>query len=90
MRGVPAAAAHGLRLVGWSARGFDGVTHRAAPRAVVARILRDLRPGGIVLLHEGRRGPAGERVNVQALESLLAALTERGWRGVIPEESRWR
>ena len=41
----PAAAAHGMRLVGWSARGFDGVTHRAEPRAVVGRILRDLRPG---------------------------------------------
>lgn len=85
----PVVAAHGLRLVGWSARGFDGVTHRAEPRAVVARILQTLRPGGIVLLHEGRRGPAGERINVQAMEFLLAALAERGWRGVVPGETQF-
>ena len=85
---VPAAQARGMRLIGWSARGFDGVTHRARPDVVVARILRDLQPGGIVLLHEGRRGPAGERVNVQAVERLLAALALRGWRGVVPDESR--
>ena len=88
---VPAAEHHGLRLVGWSARGFDGVASRAAePRAVVDRILRDLRPGGIVLLHEGRRGPAGQPVNVQALSLLLDALAARGWRGVIPSEMRCR
>ena len=87
---VPAARAHGLRVVGWSARGFDGVTHRAEPRAVVGRILRDLRPGGVVLLHEGRRGPSGERVNVRAMELLLAALAERGWRGIVPDETRLR
>ena len=87
---VPAAHAHGLRVVGWSARGFDGVTHRAEPRAVADRILRDLCPGGIALLHEGRRGPSGERVNVRAMELLLAALSERGWRGVVPDETRLR
>ena len=86
----PAAAAHGLRLVGWSARGFDGVSRRAEPRAVVERILHGLRPGGVVLLHEGRRGPAGERVNVQAMEFLLSALADRGWRGIVPDESRLR
>ena len=84
----PAAAAHGLRRVGWSARGFDGVAHRAEPRAVVDRILRGLRPGGIVLLHEGLRGAAGERVNVQAMRALLNALAARGWRGVVPDETR--
>ena len=86
----PAALVYGLRLVGWSARGFDGVTQRADPRAVVARILRDLRPGGVVLLHEGRCGPAGERVNVRAMELLLAALEQCGWRATIPDEGQLR
>ena len=86
----PVVAEHGMRLIGWSARGFDGVTRHAEPGAVVARILRDLQPGGIVLLHEGRRGAAGERVNVQAMERLLAALAERGWRGVVPGEERMK
>ena len=81
------AAACGLRLVGWSARGFDGVKGRAAdPAAVVRRIMDTLRPGGIALLHEGRRGAAGEAVNVRALELLLAELAARGWRGVVPDD----
>ena len=81
------AAAYGLRLVGWSARGFDGVTaHAADPAAVVRRLMDTLRPGGIALLHEGRRGLAGEAVNVVALDLLLAELTARGWRAVLPSD----
>ena len=79
----PAARAHGLRLIGWSARGFDGVSG-TTPAEVVRRILSNLRPGGIVLLHEGRRGPTGEAVNVQALRLLLAELRARRWRAVLP------
>ncbi len=82
-----AAAAQGLRLVGWSARGFDGMTARAAdPAAVVRRIMATLQPGGIALLHEGRRGRDGEAVNVCALELLLSELTARGWRAVLPPD----
>lgn len=81
-----AAARSGLRLVGWSARGFDGVrAHASDPAAVVRRIMDALQPGGIALLHEGRRGPAGEAVNVRAVAGLLAALDARGWRAVLPE-----
>ena len=86
-----AAARCGLRLVGWSARGFDGVDrHAADPAGVVARILVGLRPGAIILLHEGRRGPGGEAVNVQSAKQLLAALAERRWRAVVPDPARWR
>ncbi len=83
-----AAAHYGLCLVGWSARGFDGVTRRAKdPAAVVRQIMVTLRPGGIALLHEGRRGRDGETVNVRALELLLAELAPLGWRAVLPAES---
>ena len=83
-----AAAANGVRLVGWTARGFDGVNaHASDPAAVVRRIMETLRPGGIALLHEGRRGPTGEAVNVQAMQELLAELATRGWRAVVPSES---
>ena len=81
---VPRAAAiHGLRLVGWSARGFDGVS-TADPAEVVRLILRDLRPGGVVLLHEGRRNRRGEAINVQAMELLLPALRARDYRASLP------
>ena len=65
----PAVAAAGLRLVGWSARGFDGVVrHARDAEGVVARIVATLRPGGIALLHEGRRDAAGGALNVRPLE----------------------
>jgi peptidoglycan/xylan/chitin deacetylase (PgdA/CDA1 family) len=69
---------HGLVRVAWSARGFDGVA--CDPRTAVARIVRDLRPGAIVLLHEGiARGH-----NLAVLEGVLRALDERGLAAVLP------
>ncbi|RYZ74384.1 MAG: polysaccharide deacetylase family protein [Lysobacteraceae bacterium] len=71
---------HGLARVAWSARGFDGVAGQ--PDKVVARIVEDLRPGAIVLLHEG--APHGN--NLAIVEGVLRALDERGYRAVLPEE----
>ena len=87
---VPAAvAAAGLRLVGWSARGFDGVVrHARDAEGVAGRIAADLRPGGIALLHEGRRDATGDALNVRPLERLLAVLAQRDWRAVVPQEAR--
>lgn len=83
-----AAATFGLQIIGWSARGFDGVlAHAAEPATVVQRIMTTLRPGGIVLLHEGRRGPGGEAVNVRAMELLLDGLAARRWRAALPSDS---
>ena len=80
-------AARGLRLVGWSNRGLDTFRGVNAERAV-RRILRGLRPGGIILLHEGRQGRAGERVNVEAAKTLLNKLAARNWRVVIPDDAQ--
>ena len=85
----PAARLRGLRLVGWSTRGLD-TRPRTSAREVVARILRGLRPGGIVLLHEGRQNAAGERINVEALRLLLDELAERRWQAIVPDDSRLR
>ena len=80
-----------MRLIGWSARGFDGVDrHAAHPEAVVTRILDGLRPGAIILLHEGRRAPDGDAVNVRSMELLLKTLADRRWRAVLPDPSQWR
>jgi len=73
--------AHGLRRVAWSARGFDGVD--CEPGQTVARIERDLRPGAIVLLHEG----AAHGHNPEILRGVLAALEARGLRAELPEAS---
>lgn len=70
---------HGLARVAWCARGFDAVA--ADPAAVVARIERGLRPGAIVLLHEG----AAHGRNVDTLALLLRRLDALGYRTVLPE-----
>jgi peptidoglycan/xylan/chitin deacetylase (PgdA/CDA1 family) len=82
------AGALGLRMIGWSARGYDGIASRAQPEKVVERIGKDLRPGAIVLLHEGRFGPKGEALNARALKLLLAEIAQRGWRCVLPAEEQ--
>ncbi|MCH1910342.1 polysaccharide deacetylase family protein [Stenotrophomonas sp. Y6] len=70
---------HGLARVGWSARGFDGV--HCQPQTVVARIVRDLAPGAIVLLHEG----AAHGHNAAIVESVLQQLQMRGLPARLPE-----
>ena len=75
----PAAAAAGLRVVGWSAAGGDGCP--AAPTQIVSRLMAGVRPGAILLLHES----GGSRHRVLTLARLLARLTGEGWRCVLPE-----
>ena len=68
----------GLRHVGWSRRGFD-TRCGDAPR-VLGRITRHLRPGDIILLHDGnaRQDASGGPVCLAVLESLLPLLAARG------------
>lgn len=68
------ARALGLEVIGWSARGLDTILHN--PDRVVARIVRRLRPGAILLLHDGNI-PA-ERL-VLTVRRLLASLDEHDY-----------
>ncbi len=69
-----AARALGLQVIGWSARGLDTQSHD--PERIVARIVRQLEPGAIILLHDGNI-PA-ERL-LMTVKLLLAKLKERGY-----------
>ena len=69
-----AARALGLKVIGWTARGFDTQVHD--PERIVKRIVRQLKPGAIILLHDGNI-PA-ERL-VVTVKLLLAKLQERGY-----------
>lgn len=69
----------GLARVAWCARGFDAVA--ADPPSVVARIERGLKPGAIVLLHEG----ASHGRNIETLALLLQRLDTLGYRTLLPE-----
>lgn len=78
---APALKRHGLLRVGWSARGYDATT--GDPEVVLRRVLRDLRPGAVILLHEG----AGHGRSVETIAQVLEALAERGYRCVLPSLS---
>jgi peptidoglycan-N-acetylglucosamine deacetylase len=66
-----------LTLVGWSLRSYD--TRIADPERIAARVLEKIRPGDIVLLHDGhdrlgRHRPACAR----AVPLILQGLREKG------------
>ena len=74
----PILARLGLRLASWTRRGFDTVTGR--PDLVLARLVRRLGPGDILLLHDGHaaRTAAGVPVAVEVLPRLLEQVAAAG------------
>jgi peptidoglycan/xylan/chitin deacetylase (PgdA/CDA1 family) len=78
----PVLAKLGLQLANWTVRGFDTRTRDAAK--VKARLLRGLRPGAILLLHDGHaaRTATGEPVVLAVLPELVAAAQAAGLRFV--------
>jgi peptidoglycan/xylan/chitin deacetylase (PgdA/CDA1 family) len=64
-----AARAMGLTVVGWTARGLD--TKLREPELIVARIVKGLEPGAIILLHDG--GIPADRL-VRTVKALLNSL----------------
>jgi peptidoglycan/xylan/chitin deacetylase (PgdA/CDA1 family) len=71
----------GLKVVGWSVRSLD--TRITDPERIVARVLRRLQPGGIILLHDGNI-PV-ERL-IPTVKLLLDSLHARGYEVVRLEE----
>lgn len=69
----PVLSSLGLRLASWSARGFD--TRTSDVERVKNRLLRGLRAGAILLLHDGNaaRTPDGIPVILEVLPTVLAA-----------------
>ena len=78
----PELARRGLLLIGWTVRGLDTVQRE--PVLVVERILREVKAGAIILLHEGHRVAKDPEFGPRSLEMTLSGLAERGYRCVIP------
>lgn len=76
----PALERKGMTLVGWSARAFDTKTDDA--ERVVRRIMPDVKPGAIILLHQGRRA------SLQMLARVIEEVQRAGYRFVIPSIDR--
>ncbi len=84
----PALARRGLTLVGWSVRGLDTVSQDA--EAVAARIMHGVKPGAILLLHEGHRLATDPDFQPRCLEQTLLALTNAGYDCVLPAPEQLR
>lgn len=78
----PALERRGMRLIGWTARGFDAVV--TDPQQILAGIVPKLAPGAIVVLHQGRDH------SLRVLEHVIVALKERGYAFVIPDDAQLR
>ena len=78
----PVLPALGLRLASWSRRGFDTVT--ADPELLLRRLLKNLRAGDILLLHDAHaaRTAAGVPVILEVLPRLLERIAAAGLRPV--------
>ncbi len=67
----------------WSADSRDWFYRRTSPSVLVNNVLKEARPGGIVLMHDG----GGNRSKtVKALPEIIAGLRQRGYKFVtVPE-----
>ena len=72
---------NGLRCVAWSIRSGDALGKSTV--TMVDHIFRELRPGSIILMHEGPL--VAKSVRVHAIEQVLDGLKERGYRCVLPD-----
>ncbi len=82
-----ARAAHRMRLtlVAWSLHSHD--SRSSDPDRIAWRVLSRIRPGDIVLMHDGHDLPGRHRLGAaRALPSILRGLRERGLQGVTVSE----
>ena len=84
---APALSRAGLRLASWSARGFDTRVGDAA--RVRHSLLRGLRAGAILLLHDGHaaRTSGGTPVILEVLPAVLESAAASGLRAVTLREA---
>ncbi len=78
----PVLAELDLRHVSWARRAYDSICRH--PATVTRRLVRGMRDGDILMLHDGRaaRTAAGQPVVLEALPGVLAAIKAAGWRAV--------
>lgn len=84
----PVLARRNMLLIGWTARGLDTVSND--PAGVAARVLRTIKPGAIVVLHEGHRTGSDPAFHPRCLELTLRALASENYRCVLPAPEQLR
>ncbi len=76
----------GMSMVGWQVRAFD--TQRKDPLAISRRILKNAKPGGVLLLHDGSDSASNQdrTATLTALPEILRVLRDQGWECLTLEE----
>ena len=77
---IETAHREGLRLLGWSIDTEDFATPAAT--ALVQEVVDEVRPGSVILLHDG--GGETRETTVEALPYLITALRRAGYRFALP------
>jgi peptidoglycan-N-acetylglucosamine deacetylase len=78
----PIAARHGLRIVTWSAAGWDGVS--ISFDSALERISRQLSSGSILVIHEGYDPEPRGYTPAALLDRLLERVEENGYETFVP------
>ncbi len=76
----PALEERGMRLIGWSVRGFDTVTDD--PARVATRIVPRVEPGAIIVMHQGKSQ------SVACLQQVIDELQAAGYSFIVPLDDR--
>ena len=71
-----------MQLIGWTSRGYDAVW--TDPARILSRLLPHVKPGAIVVLHQGREH------SLRVVEQVITAVKERGYSFVIPDAAALR
>jgi peptidoglycan/xylan/chitin deacetylase (PgdA/CDA1 family) len=76
----PALSHSAMRLVGWSVRAYDAVNSDVD--AIVRSVEKQLAPGAVVVLHQGRTW------SLRAIDGVIAAAQSAGYDFIVPDASR--
>ncbi len=82
----PILANHGMRLIAWSLKGKDGIV--CNPIAVAKRIKSLVRPGDIILLHEGRLDSNKQASSNECIGLVVEELAQMGYSFVVPTDEQ--
>jgi peptidoglycan-N-acetylglucosamine deacetylase len=78
----PALRRRGMRLIGWTVRGFDAVL--SDPSEILQRMQPKITAGAIILMHQGREH------SLRVLERLITELQSQGYAFVVPADAQLR
>lgn len=77
----------GLQTVGWSITSLDWDEERNSATEIADRVLSELHPGAIILMHDYRRQDE-DRAILDAIEQIIVSGNKNGYRWVTIEELR--